>query len=94
MPSEITQPESTSNSFDALLVVSFGRPEGRDELGIEMQRANTVGTHPRFITMIRELIQERLSGHEKLAIGNLGSSHDVCPENCCPLGQTARPPRR
>ena len=94
MPSEITQPESTSNSFDALLVVSFGGPEGRDELGIEMQRANTVGTHPRFITMIRELIQERLSGHEKLVIGNLGSSHDVCPENCCPLGQTARPPRR
>ena len=65
-----------------------------DELGIEMQRANTVGTHPRFITMIRELIQERLSGHKKLAIGNLGPSHDVCPENCCPLGHTARPLRR
>jgi len=65
-----------------------------DKLGIEMQRANTVGTHPRFITMIRELIQEKLSGHDKLALGNLGPSHDVCPEDCCPLGQTAGPPRR
>ena len=32
MPSEITQPESTLDSFDALLVVSFGGPEGRDDV--------------------------------------------------------------
>ena len=31
-----------------------------DELGLHMVRAETVGTHPRFIRMIRELICERL----------------------------------
>lgn len=44
-------------------------------LGLNMVRAATVGTHPRFIAMIRELIQERLDGH-LLA--------DGCLQNCCP----------
>ena len=65
-----------------------------DDLGIEMQRAKTVGTHPRFVSMIRELVQERILGQNKLALGNLGPSHDVCPVDCCPLGAIAGPPRR
>ena len=32
-----------------------------DALGINMVRVATVGTHPRFVRMIRELIEERLS---------------------------------
>lgn len=54
------------------------------ELGLAMSRSATVGTHPRFVQMIRELIQERLgqvSGRR--AIGLLGASHDVCPVDCC-----------
>jgi ferrochelatase len=55
-----------------------------DELGINMSRAATVGTHPRFVQMIRELIQERLSDNPlRLAIGDLPPSHDVCPIDCC-----------
>lgn len=54
------------------------------EIGLNMLRAATVGTHPRFIAMIRELIQERLSGTNRRAIGRFGPSHDVCPEDCCP----------
>jgi ferrochelatase len=55
-----------------------------DELGVNMVRAATVGTHPRFIQMIRELIEERLSDAPiRLALGNLGPSHDVCPVDCC-----------
>lgn len=54
------------------------------ELGINMIRAATVGTHPRFITMIRQLIGERIDGAaERLAMGALGPSHDVCPVDCC-----------
>ena len=54
------------------------------ELGITMQLANTVGTHPLFISMIRELIQERLSNNvERPALGQYGPSHDFCSENCC-----------
>ena len=55
-----------------------------DRLGINMFRAATVGTHPRFVRMIRELVEERMSDSPKrLALGALGPSHDVCPEDCC-----------
>lgn len=61
--------------------------EARDlcnELGMMMSRAATVGTHPRFIAMIRELIQERLGQTAvRQAIGTCGPSHDFCPVNCC-----------
>jgi protoporphyrin/coproporphyrin ferrochelatase len=57
-------------------------------LGINMERAGTVGTHPRFIRMIRELIVERIEGRsERPALGTLGPSHDVCPTDCCPSGR-------
>jgi ferrochelatase len=62
-----------------------------DELGIAMVRAGTPGTHPRFVTMVRELIQERLvQGSERRAIGNCGPSHDVCPVDCCTYSVPAR----
>ncbi len=58
------------------------------ELGIQMVRADTVGTHPGFVTMIRELVAERLAGGtERPALGALGPSPDVCPSDCCPSGR-------
>ena len=63
-----------------------------DELGINMQRASTVGTDPRFVTMIRQLVEERMSESPvRLCLGEHGPSHDVCPEDCCMPG--ARPAR-
>lgn len=60
-------------------------------LGISLVRAATVGTHPRFVRMIRELIEERLSGSpSRLALGTLGPKEDVCPDDCC----VYMPPRR
>jgi protoporphyrin/coproporphyrin ferrochelatase len=65
------------------------------ELGLNMIRAATVGTHPKFIQMIGELISERIAtaaassgeavvpSRERRAIGNFGASHDVCPTDCC-----------
>ncbi|MGB8260733.1 MAG: ferrochelatase, partial [Terracidiphilus sp.] len=51
-------------------------------LGLNMVRAATVGTHPKFVAMIRELIEERLSG-----------AREACPwpctETCCPSPQRA-----
>jgi protoporphyrin/coproporphyrin ferrochelatase len=49
------------------------------ELGTKMIRAATVGTHPAFVRMIRQLIQEP----------NLGA----CPADCCPAPQPAGRPR-
>lgn len=55
-----------------------------DELNLRVVRAGTVGTHPRFIRMVRELIEERIADGERKAMGASGAYPDVCPENCCP----------
>jgi ferrochelatase len=61
------------------------------QIGLNMVRAATVGTHPRFVQMIRELVQERLNENpERLSLGTLGPSHDVCPVDCC-VYQPRRP---
>ncbi|MBL9123453.1 MAG: ferrochelatase [Planctomycetaceae bacterium] len=59
-----------------------------EELGLNFVRAGTAGTHPRFVAMIRELIVERMDPRQpRLALGELGPSHDVCPADCCPRPQ-------
>lgn len=64
------------------------------KLGLRMVRAATVGSHPAFIRMLRQLIAERLSPNEaKLAVGQFGPNHDICPLDCCPAPLRAgRPP--
>jgi len=65
------------------------------ELGMKMARANTAGTDPEFVQMIRDLIAERAFGlSEKAAIGRMPANHDVCPLDCCPAPMrpvTSRP---
>lgn len=60
-----------------------------DQLGMTMVRAGTVGTHPAFVSMLAELIGERLDpATPRRAIGRYGPSHDVCPADCCrPAGR-------
>ncbi len=54
------------------------------EAGITMVRARTVGSHPEFIRMIRELVLERIeSGTPRSALGKLGPLPDVCAPDCC-----------
>jgi ferrochelatase len=53
-------------------------------MGLNMVRASTVGTHPAFIKMIRELIMERINADfPKRFLGARGPSHDVCRAECC-----------
>ncbi len=60
-------------------------------LGLNFIRAGTVGTHPRFVRMIRELVDERVNEtSDRPALGALGPSHDVCAPDCCSSG-AARP---
>lgn len=65
-----------------------------DSLPLPMARAKTVGVHPKFITMIRELILERTEGAERRALGSLGPRQDVCAEDCCPAPQRPARPQR
>ena len=65
------------------------------ELGLNMVRAGTVGTHRRFVRMIRELVLERLTDAPKrLYRGSRGPAPDVCPADCCPVGGRPAPPDR
>lgn len=65
-----------------------------NNLGITLTRAATVGTNPAFVSMIRELIEERLGRTEtRQALGKRGPSHDECPPECCQYQPRAsRPP--
>jgi ferrochelatase len=59
-----------------------------EQLGLNMVRARTVGTHPDFVKMIRALIVERMSDTpERLSLGCLGPTPDICPPGCCPSGR-------
>jgi len=83
-----------SDHMEVLFDLDTEARELCDRLGINLVRAATVGNHPRFVTMIRELIEERLTDTpNRLAVGNHGPSHDVCPTDCCLYtpGRPARP---
>lgn len=56
------------------------------ELGLELVRVPTVGTHPRLVAGIRELIEERLHPGTavRLALGADGPWPDECPAGHCP----------
>jgi ferrochelatase len=74
-----------SDHMEVLYDLDTEAQEIAKDLGINMVRAATVGTHPAFIRSIRQLIEERLDvTAPRLAVGEFGPSHDVCPVDCCP----------
>ncbi|HXW88398.1 MAG TPA: ferrochelatase [Streptosporangiaceae bacterium] len=59
-----------------------------DRLGLAYARAATPGTDPRFVSMITDLVIERLDGTAPLALGSFGAGPDACPVGCCvPVGR-------
>ena len=57
-------------------------------LGLGFVRAGTPGSHPAFVRMVRELVQERVAGGERRALGAGGPRADVCAPDCCASGAT------
>jgi len=58
------------------------------ELGLAFVRVPTVGTDPRFVAGLVDLLLERAAVARgetvaRPAMGGLGPSHDVCPAGCC-----------
>ncbi len=73
-----------SDHMEVLWDLDNEAKELADELGMNVIRAGTVGTHKKFVNMIRELIEERVGRSERRrSLGTLGASHDVCPVDCC-----------
>lgn len=64
-----------SDHMEVIVDLDTQAMEHARSLGLEMVRAGTAGTHPRFVSMIRELIEERL---------NSGEAANPCLANCCP----------
>src|SRR5262249_28748945 len=59
-------------------------------LGIGFYRAATVGVHPAFVSMIRELILEQTEGAEARFLATVGLELDLCTAQCCAAPR--RPP--
>jgi ferrochelatase len=73
-----------SDHMEVLYDLDVEARELCDSLGLPMTRAKTVGVHPKFVGMIRELIMERMNpGAERRALGSLGPRSDICAEDCC-----------
>jgi ferrochelatase len=67
-------------------------------LGLPLARAATPGTHPRFVSMITELVRERAGGPVpapgerptgERALGVMAPGPDRCPDGCCRPQRTA-----
>jgi ferrochelatase len=78
----------TSDHMEVLYDLDLEAKSRAVELGLNMVRAATVGVHPRFVRMVRELVEERLSdAPERLFLGTRGPAPDVCPPDCCPAAR-------
>ena len=76
-----------SDHMEVMFDLDTEAMEIADEIGMKLVRAGTVGIHPKFIGMIRELIVERMTeSPERRAVGQRPANHDVCPLNCCLSG--------
>lgn len=73
-----------SDHMEVLYDLDTEAAELAAELGMNMARAATVGTHPAFVAMIADLVVERMTQRdERPVLGACGPSHDICPINCC-----------
>jgi ferrochelatase len=80
-----------SDHIEVLFDLDIEARKLADELGVSLQRAQSVGTHPIFVQSLADLVQERLGGDdERPTLGSHGPVPDVCGAACCPPG-TGRP---
>ena len=62
------------------------------ELGLHFARAATAGAHPAFVSALRGLVEEELTGAAPQSLGSLGLCGVNCPTACCPAPRRiARP---
>jgi ferrochelatase len=72
-----------SDHMEVIYDLDVEAAEKASKVGLNMIRSETVGTHPVFVEMIRELILERMEGIEKRYLGSLGPAPDYCRDDCC-----------
>ncbi|HKO42355.1 MAG TPA: ferrochelatase [Pyrinomonadaceae bacterium] len=73
-----------SDHVEVLYDLDHEAQEVAKQLGINMRRARTAGSHPAFVKMVRELVLERMDPTvEKRFMGNNGVRPDICTPGCC-----------
>ena len=73
-----------SDHLEVLYDLDVEAREAAAELGLRLVRASSASTHPAFVRMIRELVEERLGrSSERPAVGRYAAGHDTCPVDCC-----------
>lgn len=78
--------------MEVVLDLDVEAAEKAEALGLNMVRAGTVGSHPAYVRMVRDLIVERMTADpERPVLGNRAPNHDFCPVDCCLSGRPGEP---
>lgn len=73
-----------SDHMEVMFDLDIEAQQAAQKLGVHLERARTVGISPPFISMLVELIEERMTTNPtRRSLGSFGASHDVCPVDCC-----------
>lgn len=73
-----------SDHMEVVWDLDHAAKDRADACGVELVRAGTVGTHPRFVDMILELVDERVVAAPRRGLSVASTCGDVCAPNCCP----------
>jgi ferrochelatase len=77
-----------ADHLEVILDLDYEAAAVARERGLNLVRAATVGTHPAYVSMVRDLICERITPNAaRRALGSLGPAHDFCPPDCCASGR-------
>ena len=78
--------------MEVVLDLDIEAKEQANNLGLQLTRAATVGSHPAYISMVRELIIERMSKNpDRQYLGSRGANGDYCKPDCCLSGRPGNP---
>jgi ferrochelatase len=77
----------TSDHLEVVWDLDTEAADTAKRLGLDFVRAATPGTDPRFVRMIRELVDERrVPGTARPALGTV-PTWDFCEPGCCPAAR-------
>lgn len=74
--------------MEVVLDLDVDAAKRAEAAGINLIRAGTVGSHPAYVGMVRDLLVERIEAREERAtVGSLPPKDDLCPADCCLSGR-------
>lgn len=82
----------TSDHLEVIWDLDNEAAKTAEHLGMAFTRVATPGTHPAFVSMVRELIAERTMGAPAQHLGKI-QTFDNTPDGCCPARRPPIPSR-